>query len=200
MYSRKDKMSVHRTKKQKPAEMLSPLPGGVQARAEAEVGATSVDRLAWLLRLLNRSQEISTVGSEQERVDLEAQVVAFAKPFGKASGGRQSRLNWKDIWDLAQSIRLLILGMLRGASFEIKVPPLTYVITAGKPPIYIGHPKGIFRLAVARLIETEQQRIKVCARPGCGKLFVRRKRGLYCSRQCSLLEYFKRSVARHSTD
>ena len=190
-------MSVR--KEQKPAETFA-LPGGVQARAEAEVGATSVDRLAWLLRLLNRSQEVIGDGSEQERLDLEAQVVAFARPFGKASGGRQSRLSWDDVWELAQSIRSLILAMLRGASFEIEVPALIYVITAGKPPIYIGQPEGIFRLAVARSIETEQQRIKICARPGCGKLFVRRKRGLYCSRQCSLLEYFKRYVARHSTD
>jgi hypothetical protein len=198
MNIKKSKMSSRPTKKKKSAEMLSTLAGSLQARAEAEVGVTSVARLDWLLRLLNRSQEGIGVGSEQERIDLEAQVVAFAKPVGRASGGRQSQLNWKEAWDLVRSLRASILGLMAGASFQVEIRNLVYLVTPGEPLIYMGVPGMIFRIAVAKLMETEQQRIKICARPRCGKLFVRHKRGLYCSPQCSQLEQLKRYVDRHS--
>ena len=191
-------MSSRSAKKMESAEMLSPLPGGVQARAEAEVGASAVDRLAWLLRLLNRSQESTALGSEQERVELESEVVAFARPVGRASGGRHSQLNWHEAWDLVRSFRASILGLMGGSSFQVEISNLIYLVTPGEPVIYIGDPGVIFRIAVAKLMETEQQRIRICARPGCGQLFVRHKRGLYCSQRCSQLEQFKRYVARNS--
>ena len=191
-------MPPRRTKKPKSIELVAPLPEGIQASAEAKVGFTDVSRLAWLLELLNRSQESIAVGSEQERVDLEAQVVAFAKPVGMASGGHGSSLSLKDLKGLARDIRASILGMLQGASLTIDIPKLIFTSSTGSASVYIGHPKAIFRLAVAKLVETEQRRIKLCARPDCDRLFVRRKGGLFCSRQCSQIVQFKRYLARHA--
>ena len=191
-------MPPRRTKKQKSIELVAPLPEGIQASAEAKVGFTDVSRLAWLLELLNRSQESIAVGSEQERVDLEAQVVAFAKPVGMASGGHGSSLSLKDLKGLARDIRASILGMLQGASLTIDIPKLTFTSSTGSASVYIGHPNAIFRLAVAKLVETEKRRIKLCARPDCDRLFVRRKGGLFCSRQCSQIVQFKRYLARHA--
>ena len=62
----------------------------------------------------------------------------------------------------------------------------------------MGDPVAIFRLETARLIEAEGRRIKKCAPSVCGKLFVHRKSGLYCSAQCSQLERFQHYNARHS--
>jgi hypothetical protein len=193
-------MSVHRTKKQPPAEMLTPLPAGTQARAEAKVGTTNVARLGWLLDLLNSHRETTAANDEQERFNLEAEVVAFAKPVGRASGGERSQLSRKEIQELVRDIRASILAMLQGATFEIDIPKLTFTSSAGSLPVYIGHPKAIFRLAVAKLMEADQQRIKICTRPGCGRLFARRKRGLFCSPQCTQIEQFKRYLARHSPE
>ena len=50
-----------------PPEMLSPMPGRMQARARNRVGSTDLARLAWLLDLLNRRPESFTIMPEQER-------------------------------------------------------------------------------------------------------------------------------------
>jgi hypothetical protein len=40
-------------------------------------------------------------------------------------------------------------------------------------------------MAAADLLSSEGRHITHCAGPKCGRLFVRRKRGAYCSRACS---------------
>ena len=181
-------------------QRLAPVPGGMQARARDRVGSTDLARLAWLLDLLNRPPESFTIMSEQERARVEAEVVAFCEPVGTVTGGQPSQLTATGAQDLAQAIQEQISGMLEGSTFELHVPAITVVTFPGSRSRYLGPPEAIFRLAVVRLIEIEGQRIRVCARPGCGRLFVRRKRALYCQRQCSQLEQFARYVARHASE
>jgi hypothetical protein len=180
-------------------QVLSPVPGGVQARARDRVGSSDLARLAWLLDLLNRPPDSLKVMSERERALVEAEVVAFCEPVGAVTGGQPSQLTATGAQVLAQAIRAQVLGMLEGSTFELHVPAITVVSFPGSRSRYLGPPEAIFRFAVVRLIEAEGQRIKVCARPGCGRLFVRRKRALYCQRQCSQLEQFARYVARHTS-
>ena len=180
------------------SEMVSPLPRGRQQRARAKVGSTSLTRLAWLLALLNRQPEQLALSPEKDRADLVAEVVAFSEPVGSVAGGASAHLTAEQLADLARIIRERLLAMLHGATFELEIPPLLFVSAPGERAIYIGHPDAIFRVGVARLVEAERQRITLCSRPGCGRLFMRRKRGLYCSRRCSQIEQLKRYVNRHS--
>jgi predicted RNA-binding Zn ribbon-like protein len=179
-------------------EMLSPIPGGIQARAMARVGGNDLARLAWLLDLLNRAPETFAVMAELDRAELEAEVTAFCKPVGKLVGGQQAQLSADEAHELVRDIHARVVAMLQGSTFELEIPRITLSITSGEGTQFMGEPSALFRLAVARLIEVEGQRIKFCARPGCGRLFVRRKRALYCQRQCSQLEQFARYVARHA--
>jgi hypothetical protein len=50
---------------------------------------------------------------------------------------------------------------------------------------YTGGLPSVFVMAVMDLLAAEGWRIAKCAWGSCGKLFVRRKRGAYCSRACS---------------
>jgi hypothetical protein len=190
---------VKRTSKADSQEMLSPVPGGIQARARARVGSNDLARLAWLIELLNRASETFAVMAESDRAELEADVVAFCEPVGTVTGGQPSQLTATVALGLVQAIRGQILGMLDGSTFELQIPTTTALSFPGSRSRYMGPPEAIFRLAVIRLIEAEGRRITVCARPGCGRLFVRRKRALYCRRQCSQLEQFARYLARHAT-
>jgi hypothetical protein len=180
------------------SQMSSPIPGGIQVRALARVGDNDLSRLAWLLELLNRAPEIFAVMAESDRAELEAEVVAFCEPVGTVIGGQASQLTATVAQDLVQAIRGQILGMLEGSTFELEIPVTTVLSFPGSRSRYMGSPEAILRLAVIRLIEAEGQRITVCARPGCGRLFVRRKRALYCRKQCSQLEQFARYIARHA--
>jgi hypothetical protein len=177
---------------------LVPLPGGIQARARATVG-TGLSRLGWLLDLLNStSGKIATL-SEDEGRDLEAEVVAFCEAVGVVGGGRPFHLHLQRIQELLDNVRRPVLELINGRNFEIHIPAVEFVTTPDSVSHYLGPAEALFPLAVARLIEEERARIRVCGRPGCGRLFVRRKRALYCSRKCSQIEQFKRFVAHHGS-
>jgi len=51
---------------------------------------------------------------------------------------------------------------------------------------YAGRPQDVFLLAVRDLLSRPEARaLKACAAPACGKLFLKRKRGIYCSPRCA---------------
>jgi predicted RNA-binding Zn ribbon-like protein len=161
------------------------------------VGSTNLARLEWLVDLLNRPPQSFVSISEKDRREVEAEVAAFCEPVGSLKGGQHSQLNVDGAHELVRDLRERIVAMLQGSTFQLEIPPITLLIISGAGARYIGEPTALFRLAVGRLMEAEGQRIEVCARPACGRLFVRRKRALYCQRQCSQLEQFARYVARH---
>jgi hypothetical protein len=55
-------------------------------------------------------------------------------------------------------------------------------------PYYFGDFKPVFLIAASDLLSQEGRRVANCAKPGCSRVFVRRKRGLYCSGACSQKE------------
>jgi hypothetical protein len=60
-------------------------------------------------------------------------------------------------------------------------PALILAIDVGDLPAH-------FVMEIAEVIEREGNRIAKCISESCGRLFVRRKRGLYCSLRCSRRE------------
>jgi hypothetical protein len=177
---------------------LSPLPGGRAATARKTVGADDFSRLRWLLQFVSREPEAFANLSKDQLLDLEAQMAAFCESVGSFLGGQQSQLTLEELADLVREI----FGRLQarfscGASLEFEIPSVTLVSSPGDLPHYIGRHTAIFRLAVSRLIEMEGERIRVCARAGCHRLFGRRKRALYCGHGCSQMERFRRYVERH---
>jgi hypothetical protein len=187
----------NRPKKLNSPGTLRPLPGGIQTRVRRKVGSTSVTRLGWLVGLLNQAPEYLGFRSETERRELEAQVDAFCDTVGTVAGGKGFHLGGGQLLRLVDEIRGQVLGFLHGATFEIHIPAVEFVATADPRCRYMGSAKALFPLAVARLMEQERSRIKMCGRPDCNRLFVHRKRAIYCSRQCSQIETFKRYIARH---
>jgi hypothetical protein len=61
---------------------------------------------------------------------------------------------------------------------------------------YEGDVRAVFMVHVADLLASEGRRVTKCARRACEKLFVRRKRGIYCSPACSQKERTQRHIAK----
>jgi hypothetical protein len=180
------------------SRMLGRLPGGAQARALAKVGSSDVARLAWLLDLLNRPPETLATLSDQEFESVENEVALFCEPLGSIAGGKSGRLTVDSLMALNGAILVIVEALLDGTTGELQIPTVTLAMIPGSGCLYMGTPDALFRLAAAKLLEAEGHRIRRCARPGCGKLFAHRKRGLYCSRRCSQLVQFARYVQRHA--
>jgi hypothetical protein len=179
--------------------MLAPFPGGVQARALAELGASDVSRLSWLLGLLNRPVGSFATMSSSEFKKLEREIAVFCEPLGSVEGGQRGRLTVDIMGELNREILADVQALLDGYSIDLQIPSVILSVTPDLKCKYMGTPEAMFRLATARVLENEGHRIKRCSRPGCGKLFAHRKRGLYCGRQCSQLVQFRRYVERHAS-
>jgi hypothetical protein len=64
---------------------------------------------------------------------------------------------------------------------------------------FSDHFPTAFLLAAADVLEEEGLRVRRCARPGCGRLFTHRKRGIFCSTSCSQKVRDQRFRERHSS-
>jgi hypothetical protein len=178
--------------------MLGHLPGASQARELAKIRSSDVARLAWLLDLLNRPPETLATMSYNELEGLEGEIALFCEPLGSIASGRSARSTVDSLMALNGAILVMVEALLDGTSGELQIPTVTLAMIPGSGCRYMGTPDALFRLAAANLLETEGHRIRRCARPGCGRLFAHRKRGLYCSRRCSQLVQFARYVQRHT--
>ena len=162
------------------------------------MGARDLSRLRWLLDLLNRSGESLAQSSPAEVHNFENEAAVFCKPVGSFVSSRSSVMTTSQICDLIQEVRDVISAILSGATYDFEIPGVTLALIPNSPIRYMGPLGAIFRLAVARLVESDGYRIRRCARPGCGTIFIRRKRALYCGQRCSQFEQFVRYVQRHS--
>jgi hypothetical protein len=177
----------------------APLPGGAQASALAKVRAHDLSRLRWLLDLLNRPTESLEQPSPAEVHNFEKEAAVFCEPVGSFASSRSLTLTKSQIADLIQEVQGVLSAILQGATHDFEIPGVTLAMIPNSRSYYMGSPVAIFRLAVAKLLETDGHRIRRCARPGCGRVFIRRKRALYCSRRCSQLEQFAKYLQRHSS-
>ena len=173
-------------------------PAAVQARTSEMARSDNLARLRWLLEFSNQSADALAESSEPKIRALEEEMGFFCESVGSVASRPSWRMTAEDIALISQETHAAISAILAGATHDFEIPNVTLIVNKSFPGRYLGSPEAIFRLAVARLIETDGHRIRQCARAGCGKLFVRRKRALYCGKKCSQLEQFTRYVEHHT--
>jgi hypothetical protein len=171
-------------------------------RVRERVGRDQAARLAWLLEFAHRSHgEIRSMDDESLR-QLNAEVGEFVRGFDRALGVLSPA--WNDgirdeLCVLATFANKAIYEFVRarGVSFapsslqkrgdaalEKRVDQVS-----GKMVAYYDGPRPqVFVMRCAEAFEAEARRIAKCASPGCGRVFVKRKRAEYCSGRCSLRE------------
>lgn len=160
---------------------------------------TAVDRLDFLLDFAQRPA--LGAHSERHRRELSANVYAFCiSQLGsmRRSGSlnavhsaieESATLDASELDELAITIRDQIEGLKAGRTWQLRaddLPEFTRVLT----PIrgggrlvaqYVGPIRACFLWAAADVVQAEYQRIQKCAWAPCRRLFVKKKRGLFCS-------------------
>ncbi len=160
-------------------------------RARRRVGgADPVNRLKWLIDFAQQSQTEAEVGASAQNLsdeifefsilglpDRRGALAGFGDP-GLILSVRRAALRAIEQWVGEGQLDLVTseLGQFVRVVHRRPGPALSY---------YHGAAMGAFLTTCANLIQAEGHRIERCARRECGRLFVRVKRGAYCSRQCS---------------
>ncbi len=129
---------------------------------------------------------------------MTAELTAFCRPIGSFVAAHHPALTADSVERLLRQARHAVFALGKGASYDLNIPEVRLALIPNAEPQYFGSPEAVFLLALAKLVETEGQRIRSCARAACGKFFVRRKRALYCSKHCSQIEQFAHYLSRHA--
>jgi hypothetical protein len=169
-------------------ETTSPLFAKLPA-ARRRVGSDNLARLKWLLAFAQ--------DEHNEAPNLAIEVFAFAapsdepihEPYPPNESFRE--LTPEKVKDLAEQVRAGIQGFHRGR--EWRTPPLALAFVAdNRGRYYQGRAADCFLAAAVDLAIAEKARTRVCEWSECKRLFVKNKRALYCSRQCSAKNRFSR--------
>lgn len=161
-------------------------------------------RLAWLLEFARRP--IGEDVRERELGELQGQILAFCvrQAGPHFTSERVRRLAPAMIVQLQREAQVGINSFLSSPHVGWALPRVTQRLV--RDPItgvghfeLIGEPEELFPQFAADLVAAEGARIAHCERPGCNKLFVRRKRGAYCSRRCSQYVRTKRYRESHAS-
>jgi hypothetical protein len=153
------------------------------------IGRTDLARLEWLLRFAEMAERSELL--DERRAGLEAEVYAFIWSAGPAgSGPRPEELSTDTILRLQLRLRQGLAHLAAGRSWAFRVTDLErYVGPIPKVGFRSGYlaqnPEPAFLMRAADLITEEGARIRRCGWKDCGRLFVRHKGGLYCSKPCS---------------
>lgn len=156
------------------------------------IGRTPLARLQWLLRFAVEPEQC---------VDSGGEVFAFAS-FGVGEHGLALTLArhsppmpaGETVLHLAEQVRQGLIALLDGQPWIIEATALKrYVRRRKHDGGFISgysaeHWEPAFLMRAADLIVEHGARIQPCGRAGCGRLFVRRKGGRYCSKRCSQQE------------
>jgi hypothetical protein len=170
------------------------------------VGRDQAGRLAWLVDFAHRPlEQIRSMDDESLRL-LNAEVRMFARGFDRAFsmvGPGPSDVIRDELSALATFANKAIYEFLRtgGVSFapsavqepgdralEKRVDRLGSKVVG----YYEGPRAQVFVMRCSEAFEAEASRLAKCASVGCGRVFVQRKRGKYCSGRCSLRERMRR--------
>jgi len=164
-----------------------------------------LDRLDWLLNFSQRptAEIFALAGGPLDMV--RGEMMAFAGHYspGWMSDASIAEMTPDEIADLrtitAQGIKDYLDPNGRGWTTP-PLPPVPINIQRSANGrthvVYSLNLKTAFISTVAALIGAEGERVQHCPRPGCGRLFVKRKRGLYCSPKCAGLVRTQRFNAK----
>jgi predicted RNA-binding Zn ribbon-like protein len=166
------------------------------------VGRTPVARLGWLLRFAQA--ELPTTAKALQRVDEELGgflLLSGAQFFTSSARDPESLRKLRE--ELREKLHLVVNqtpgGFGVGTGWLVPYDGLGRIVHKGSITGYMGLDRfatgdqdaqeptrqQVFMVLAAELVGSpEGKRIQVCAREGCERLFVRRKRGLYCSLKC----------------
>jgi predicted RNA-binding Zn ribbon-like protein len=210
-------------KKQKPSENLKTaivvepriprsvardLPTRFQA-ANERVGDDPAQRLDWLLSQLGRNDEELRTALLQPESDFRLELARFGNAANPWVTGpaeeileafatlRETLKNFRP--DLDARLTFPIAGTI--TKYFSVTPKRRRVRWSGaiESHYFSDHFPTAFLLAAADVLEEEGLRIRECARPGCGRLFTHRKRGIFCSTSCSQKVRDQRFRERHSS-
>jgi hypothetical protein len=177
-----------------------------EERARARVGGDQASRLSWLLDFAHRPAEQIRSMDYMSLCLLNAEVREFAKGLGQAFGSphpRQTDRVRDELCLLAEFANTSVYEFLRTgtvsfAPYSLQKPDEPAwekrVERRGAKVVgyYAGPQRQMFVMQCSAAFEAEAARISKCASVGCGRVFVQRKRGLYCSGRCSLRERMRR--------
>jgi hypothetical protein len=192
-----------------PRTVLRNLPARLQA-ANERVGDEPAERLDWLISQLGRGDEELRSTLLQPESDFRLELACFGYASSPWETGtteeifkafatlRETLRNFRPDWDA--KLTFPIAGTIT-KNFSV-TPKRRRVRWSGAIESHYSsdHFPTAFLLAAAEVLEEEGLRIRQCARPGCGRLFTHRKRGLFCSTSCSQKVRDQRFRERHSSN
>jgi len=150
---------------------------------------TQYERLGWLVDFAFRADEIKSLSGEALQ-KLRADVGNFPTRI-MTIGAPTEDLSPDRIRELAHKLRQGIHDLLRGEPWLTRIDSLKLYLAfeRGTPHSrYIaGHLDG-FLLEAHELIAAEGRRMRQCRRAECPKVFVARKRQIFCGPQCAQQE------------
>ena len=175
-------------------------------RVRARVGADQAARLAWLLDFAHRPIEQIRSMDDKSLRQLDAEVREFARGFERSpsmvspawNDGIKDELCALVTFANSATYEFLRAGGVSFAPSVLQKPddrPLgKRVDRVGSKIVgyYEGPRAQVFVMRCGEAFESEASRISRCASVGCGRVFVQRKRGRYCSGRCSLRERMRR--------
>lgn len=149
-------------------------------------------RLGWLLNFAQRpSLEFEHSGKKQ-LAKIRAEVEQFAARAPTTGRRERTSLSPEELAEIATTVGQGIEEVRHGALWRLGPDDLKgltrFVGSRGKGENFLrydGDLRTRFLMVAADLVEAEGDRIRRCAGPECGRLFVKRKRGAYCGTPCS---------------
>jgi hypothetical protein len=150
-------------------------------------------RLEWLV-------EFSRSGSAAS--GTEAAIRAFLGSSGVQTRGEglARSLTDAEISAAADTLRQGLSKLVDGFAWPINDDSVLTPGARGRPPyrLWRGPWQGCFLQCVAETIGQTGERLRRCARADCRQIFVRRKRGKYCSETCLQAERKRRFLSNHT--
>lgn len=208
-------MSVVRKSKIKARQVKAP-PEALQLIREIQTAerrfAAPVERLGWLLKFVDLVRD-GALKSGGDVARWNAELFAFAYVAGHQPQPPHRRdVTWRlgltadELVEVSRQVKQAIEKLLAGDMWVLWLDrgKLSANLTSpkhGRPQAYYaGDSDLVLMLAVRELLASEGSRIAKCGGPGCEQLFVRRKRGSYCSKRCSQRARTLRYYEKHAPD
>jgi hypothetical protein len=161
-------------------------------RAARLVGRDDAARLRWLIRFAENGERLS-------RHDF-AKVAAAIEAFAERGGTLARNVGAELTPGAAAQLALMVRDGLRAYAKQVtpEFPPLDFtelqflLVPGSDRGPWLGPWRALFLIALGEVVWAERDRLRTCAGPACGRLFFKRKRGLYCSSKCSQAERMRR--------
>jgi hypothetical protein len=179
----------------KAGELFEQIQAQRAKRAARLVGRDDAARLRWLVRFAEDSGGHARLPAVKfER--LVAAIEAFAERGGVLARNVGDGLTAEKAAQLARMVRDGLRAYANHSTPDF--PPLDFahlqfsLVPGDDRSPWMGPWRPLFLIAVGEVVRAERHRLRTCAAPSCGRLFFRRKRGLYCSVACSRQERMRR--------